>query len=57
MIQPTIEILALKKGFLRAAAEPIHALVRLIAPAQPSTHSAALRAPLDLVLVIDRSGR
>jgi len=56
MIQPTIEILALKKGFLRAAAEPIHALVRLIAPAQPSTHSAAVRAPLDLVLVIDRSG-
>ena len=28
MIQPAIEILALKKGFLRAAAEPIHALVR-----------------------------
>jgi Ca-activated chloride channel family protein len=56
MSQPTIEILALKKGFLRAAAEPIHALVRLVAPEQPVAANAPTRAPLDLVLVIDRSG-
>jgi Ca-activated chloride channel family protein len=56
MIQPTIEILALKKGFLRAAAEPVHALVRLVAPEQPPSAAAKVRAPLDLVLVIDRSG-
>jgi len=56
MIQPTIEILALKKGFLRAAAEPIHALVRIVSPEQPANATPATRAPLDLVLVIDRSG-
>lgn len=56
MSQPTIEILALKKGFLRAAAEPIHALVRLVAPEQPAHTTPTTRAPLDLVLVIDRSG-
>ena len=56
MSQPTIEILALKKGFLRAAAEPTHALVRLVAPEQPATTTTSQRAPLDLVLVIDRSG-
>jgi Ca-activated chloride channel family protein len=56
MSQPTIEILALKKGFLRAAAEPIHALVRIVSPEQPVNANPATRAPLDLVLVIDRSG-
>jgi Ca-activated chloride channel family protein len=56
MSQPTIEILPLKKGFLRAAAEPTYALVRLVSPEQPAQASAAPRAPLDLVLVIDRSG-
>jgi len=56
MSQPTIEILALKKGFLRAAAEPIHALVRIVSPEQPVNATPATRAPLDLVLVIDRSG-
>jgi len=56
MSQPTIEILALKKGFLRAAAEPTHALVRLVSPEQPAQATTAKRAPLDLVLVIDRSG-
>ena len=56
MSQPTIEILALKKGFLRAASEPTHALVRLVSPEQPAQSTAAKRAPLDLVLVIDRSG-
>ena len=56
MSQPTIEILALKKGFLRAAAEPIHALVRIVSPEQPVNATTATRAPLDLVLVIDRSG-
>ncbi|NBV79112.1 MAG: VWA domain-containing protein [Verrucomicrobia bacterium] len=58
MHSPTIEILPLKKGFLRAAAEATHVLVRLVAPAQPTTENvaAAQRAPLDLALVIDRSG-
>jgi len=58
MHSPTIEILPLKKGFLRAAAEATHVLVRLVAPAQPATENtaAAQRAPLDLALVIDRSG-
>jgi Ca-activated chloride channel family protein len=56
MSQPTIEILALKKGFLRAAAEPIHALVRILSPEQPAGAAPVTRAPLDLVLVIDRSG-
>jgi len=55
---PTIEILPLKKGFLRAAADATHVLVRLVAPAQPVTENSASaqRAPLDLALVIDRSG-
>jgi len=56
MSQPTIEILPLKKGFLRAASEPTHALVRLVSPEQPVQTTAAKRAPVDLVLVIDRSG-
>ncbi|MFM7241813.1 MAG: vWA domain-containing protein, partial [Opitutia bacterium] len=46
----------LKKGFLRAAAEPTHALIRIVSPEQPSNATSATRAPLDLVLVIDRSG-
>lgn len=58
MHSPTIEILPLKKGFLRAAADATHVLVRLVAPAQPVTENTAAsqRAPLDLALVIDRSG-
>ena len=58
MHSPTIEILPLKKGFLRAAAVATHVLVRLVAPAQPVTENSesAQRAPLDLALVIDRSG-
>ena len=57
MHQPTIEILPLKKGFLRAASEATQVLVRLVSPAQPlSNQEAAPRAPLDLALVIDRSG-
>ena len=58
MHSPTIEILPLKKGFLRAAADATHVLVRLVAPAQPVTENSATaqRAPLDLALVIDRSG-
>ena len=58
MHSPTIEILPLKKGFLRAAADATHVLVRLVAPAQPVTENSASaqRAPLDLALVIDRSG-
>ena len=58
MHSPTIEILPLKKGFLRAAADATHVLVRLVAPAQPVTDNSASaqRAPLDLALVIDRSG-
>ncbi len=57
MNQPTIEILPLKKGFLRAASEATQVLVRLVSPAQPlSNQEAAPRAPLDLALVIDRSG-
>lgn len=58
MHSPTIEILPLKKGFLRAAADATHVLVRLVAPAQPVTENSASaqRAPLDLSLVIDRSG-
>lgn len=58
MHSPTIEILPLKKGFLRAAADATHVLVRLVAPAQPVTENSttAQRAPLDLSLVIDRSG-
>ena len=43
MSQPTIEILALKKGFLRAAAEPIHALVRIVSPEQPVNATPAPR--------------
>ena len=58
MHSPTIEILPLKKGFLRAAADATHVLVRLVAPAQPVSENSASaqRAPLDLALVIDRSG-
>ncbi len=58
MHSPTIEILPLKMGFLRAAADATHVLVRLVAPAQPVTENSASaqRAPLDLALVIDRSG-
>ncbi len=58
MHSPTIEILPLKKGFLRAAADATHVLVRLVSPAQPVTENSesAQRAPLDLALVIDRSG-
>jgi Ca-activated chloride channel family protein len=55
MSQPTIEILPLKKGFLRAASEATHVLVRLVAPAKPTDLGETPRAPLDLALVIDRS--
>ena len=56
VIIPTIEILPLKKGFLRAAADATHVLIRLVAPTRPATETEAERAPLDLALVIDRSG-
>ncbi len=56
MNQPKIEILPLKKGFLRAASDATHVLVRLVAPAQPTDMAETPRAPLDLSLVIDRSG-
>ena len=56
MNQPKIEILPLKKGFLRAASDAAHVLVRLVAPAQPAGVTETPRAPLDLALVIDRSG-
>jgi len=56
MIQPTIEILPLKKGFLRAAAEATYALVRIVAPEAPVTTESVVRTPLDIALVIDRSG-
>jgi len=56
MIQPTIEILPLKKGFLRAAAEATYALVRIVAPEAPATTEPIVRTPLDVALVIDRSG-
>ena len=56
MSQPKIEILPLKKGFLRAASEATHVLVRIVAPSQPADVVATPRAPLDLALVIDRSG-
>ena len=55
MNPPKIEILPLKKGFLRAAADATHVLVRLVAPAKPADLSETPRAPLDLALVIDRS--
>lgn len=55
MNQPKIEILPLKKGFLRAATEASHVLVRIVAPAQPADLGNTTRAPLDLALVIDRS--
>ena len=56
MIQPTIEILPLKKGFLRAAAEATYALVRIVAPEAPAATESVFRTPLDIALVIDRSG-
>jgi len=56
MIQPTIEILPLKKGFLRAAAEATYALVRIVAPEAPAATESIVRTPLDIALVIDRSG-
>ena len=56
MIQPTIEILPLKKGFLRAAAEATYALVRIVAPEAPAATESVVRTPLDIALVIDRSG-
>ncbi len=56
MSQPTIEILPLKKGFLRSAADATHALVRIIAPEKPADLQATPRSPLDIALVIDRSG-
>jgi hypothetical protein len=52
MSQPKIEILPLKKGFLRAASEATHVLVRIVAPSQPTDVVATPRAPLDLALVI-----
>jgi len=55
MNQPKIEILPLKKGFLRAAADATHVLVRLVSPAKPADVTETPRAPLDLALVIDRS--
>jgi len=55
MSTPKIEILPLKKGFLRAASEATHVLVRLVAPAKPTDVGETPRAPLDLALVIDRS--
>ena len=55
MNQPKIEILPLKKGFLRAASDATHVLVRIVAPAQPVDVAETPRAPLDLALVIDRS--
>jgi Ca-activated chloride channel family protein len=55
MNQPKIEILPLKKGFLRAAADATHILVRIVAPAKPADLGNTPRAPLDLALVIDRS--
>jgi Ca-activated chloride channel family protein len=55
MNQTKIEILPLKKGFLRAAADATHVLVRLVAPAKPADVTETPRAPLDLALVIDRS--
>ena len=55
MNQPKIEILPLKKGFLRAASDASHVLVRLVAPAKPADLGETPRAPLDLALVIDRS--
>ena len=56
MIQPTIEVLPLKKGFLRAAADATYALIRIVAPEAPATTESAARTPLDIALVIDRSG-
>jgi len=56
MIQPTIEVLPLKKGFLRAAADATYALVRIVAPEAPVTAESVVRTPLDIALVIDRSG-
>ena len=56
MIQPTIEILPLKKGFLRAAADATYALVRIVAPEAPAATESVVRTPLDIALVIDRSG-
>ena len=55
MNQPKIEILPLKKGFLRAAADATHVLVRLVAPVKPADVTETPRSPLDLALVIDRS--
>lgn len=55
MNQPKIEILPLKKGFLRAAADATHVLVRIVAPAKPTEVVETPRPPLDLALVIDRS--
>lgn len=56
---PSIEIVSLKKGFLVGAAEAIHVVVRFVAPARPAPaagETVAERAPLDLAIVIDRSG-
>ncbi len=56
MLHPTIEILPLKKGFLRAGADATYALVRIVAPEAPVTIESVVRTPLDIALVIDRSG-
>lgn len=55
MSHPKIEILPLKQGFLRAAADVTHVLVRLVSPTKPAEINETPRAPLDLALVIDRS--
>ena len=46
MNQPKIEILPLKKGFLRAATEASHVLVRIVAPTQPAELGNTTRAPV-----------
>lgn len=56
MSTPKIEIVPLKQGFLRAAASPAYALVRIVAPSAPVDAVQPIRPPLDLALVIDRSG-
>jgi Ca-activated chloride channel family protein len=55
MSQPTLEIRPLRRGITPDGGQ-LELLIRVVAPARPESETAPPRQPLDLALVIDRSG-